>query len=97
TREYELQEEKAKLAEKNKQARDQEREAEIQVAKAKGLQTTLETRRKETDKALEELSAQQEVVFKYRLRLRDANDINQKMERDIRALESRNATDPDNP
>jgi hypothetical protein len=95
-REYELQEERIKLEEKNAQANVQKRLADAQVEKVRLLKEDLANLNKQTTKALDQLAEEQERAYRLRLRLRDANQINQDMERQIRSLEAKIEADAEN-
>ncbi len=87
-REHQLQDQKDKLAVVAAQATEAETKAGLQERLVKDKRDELETKRDLTANALERLSAEQEKLYAVRLRLRDANQKNQKMEQAIRKLES---------
>ncbi len=87
-REHQLQEQKDKLDVVLAQAKVQEERALTQKALVDRLAIDWEKKQDDTNVELKKLTAEQERLYFVRLRLRDANQYNQKMERAIRKLES---------
>jgi hypothetical protein len=86
-REHQLQEQKDKVAVVLKQAKEYEERAQQQEEQVKDKKADLDKKRKATEEELKKLEAEQEKLYYYRLRLRDANQTNQRMEQEIRKLE----------
>jgi len=86
-REHKLQEQKDKLAVVLAQAKTLEERAASQEDEVKERTRELNKKRDATEEELKKLEGELERLYYIRLRLRDANQTNQKMERDIRKLE----------